>query len=50
VVGVATLLLVSCILRECAAATAAFLTAIRKLEREEKVDESCSAMPERGKT
>ena len=38
VVGVVTLLLASCVLRECAAATAAFLTAIRKIEKEEKSD------------
>ena len=38
VVGLITLLLVICTLRECAAATAAFLTAVRKIEREEKRD------------
>ena len=38
VVGLITLFLVICTLRECAAATAAFLTAVRKIEREEKRD------------
>jgi len=32
------LLLVVCMLRECAVATAAFLAAVRKIEKEEKVD------------
>jgi hypothetical protein len=39
VVGLVALLLVSCMLRECAAATAAFLAAVRKIEREEKADD-----------
>jgi hypothetical protein len=38
VLGAVTALLVVWTLRECAAATAAFLTAIRKIEKEEKND------------
>ena len=38
VVSLVTLLLAFCTVRECAAATAAFLTAIRKIEQEEKSD------------
>ena len=38
VVSLVTLLLAFCTVRECAAATAAFLTAIRKIEQEEKRD------------
>jgi hypothetical protein len=34
--GSITLLLISCTLQECAAATAAFLQAVRKIEKEEK--------------
>jgi len=35
----AAVLLVSCALQECAAATAAFLTAVRTIERKEKCDD-----------
>ena len=38
VVGAVALLMSACILRECAAATAAFLAAVRTIEREERSD------------